>query len=517
MKNKKTILVFLVFSILLFSFRLDKSPVHLNQDELMFSLNAKAIAMRETDYYGTRLPFYFWHLGSLWATPVMVYLTALILKLLPFSESTIRLSSVLVGTLSVYLIMLLTNNIFRKKKLTIVAGILALTTPVLFIHSRLLLDNLYTVPFILLWLVSLKYFLDTKKVKYLLLSGLSLGVGLHSYHAAKIIMPIFAGASAVFLYKEKVKYSNIKYLMLGFVLPIIAFIPWLIKNPTTLLNQVSYISSIDKSVSAANGIWGVFNIQRLVSFLTNYVSYLDPRILFIEGDRSLIHSTHLVGAFTFPVIFLFVFGILQILLKEKTRFSKLILFGFFVYPIAPAIVNDPQRISRGLMVIPFVILISVYGVKFLMESREKTLKLLIVPLLLISIFQFSGFLYDYFGDYRERSYAWFNGDIGGGLESVLNSTRIRDVNYVYLDENIPFITYYSDFFQIKTKINISDKQIYFDYIKEDFTNFPKKSIVLIQKGHLSGLGKEDVVGEFEKVETIREPNGNESFYVYYRD
>ena len=506
----------LVFSLILYSFALEKTPVHLNQDELMFSLNAKSIAESGRDYYGNSMPFYFWHLGSLWATPVIVYLTSLFLKILPFSELTIRLSSVFIGTLSVYLLMVLTKMLFKSKKLTLIVGVLAITTPVLFIHSRLLLDSLYTVPFVLLWLVLLKTFVDKKKLIALFFSGLFLGIGIHSYHAGKIIMPIFFAVSVLYLIREKIKPSKIVVFATGFLLPIVLFIPWFIKHPDTILNQVSYIGGIDKSVEVSKGIWGVLNTKRIGNFLSNYISYFDTRILFVEGDRSLIHSTKLIGAFIFPVVFFLVFGILQILNKEKDRFSKLILFGLFVYPIAPAIVNDPQRIARGLIVIPFVLLISIYGIKFLYQSKERILKQLVLPLLILGIIQFGVFLNDYFGDYRVRSRAWFNNDIGGLYESVLKSTDSRNVENIYLDRTIFFAEDYFNFYQIKNEKDVGGITHLFDPTKKDFSIFSPGSIVAIKSGNVQ-RSKPEYIGEFQKIETIKELDGNETFYVYYRE
>jgi len=234
-----------ILSLVLYSAMLGKTPVHLNQDELMFGLNAKSIIATGSDYYGNRLPFYFWHLGSFWATPIIVYLTSILLKFLPFTELTIRLSSVFVGTFSIYLIMVLVEKLFRDKKLTLMSGVLAIITPALFINSRLLLDSAYTIPFVLLWLIFLKDFLDKNRVISLFFSGLALGVGIHSYHAAKIIMPIFFVAGIIYLIREKKK---IVTFVVGFLLPILAFVPWLVKHPDTILNQVLYVGSIDKTI-----------------------------------------------------------------------------------------------------------------------------------------------------------------------------------------------------------------------------------------------------------------------------
>lgn len=487
--GKFIFIVFVGLVFILYSFRLGFTPVHLNQDEMMFGLNAKSITDAETDFYGNKMPFYFWHLGGFWATPVIVYLTSLFLRFLPFGETTIRLSSAFLGTLNVALLMYLTHLIFKKNLLTLLSGILIAFTPVHFIHSRLLLDNLYTVPFVLLWLIFLK------KENYFL-AGLILGVGIHSYHAAKIIMPIYLLVS-LFFYKRK-----FLPLVLGFAIPVILFIPWFQKHPDTILNQVSYISSIDKNFK-------VVDVQRAKNFISNHFTYFSPKILFSEGDRSLIHSTGKVGAFVFPTVFLLVFGIIEAV-REKKKFSKLILFGFLTYPVASAIVNDPQRISRSLVAIPFVILLSVHGIKFMLESKEKLLKPLLYFIFVLCTLYFALFIHDYFGSYRVRTSSWFNNNIGAAYESVIKSTEIRPVKKIYLDKNIYFAELYFDFYQKKFEVDLKDKTLLFDSNKENFTAFPKGSIVVTAR-------KSTNPGNFEIIETIRELDGTETYFVYWRD
>ena len=58
---------------------------------------------------GTFMPLYF-HMptigANVWFHPMIVYLTAIVLKLLPFSEVSVRLPSVIVGTIDIALIYL---------------------------------------------------------------------------------------------------------------------------------------------------------------------------------------------------------------------------------------------------------------------------------------------------------------------------------------------------------------------------------------------------------------------------
>jgi 4-amino-4-deoxy-L-arabinose transferase-like glycosyltransferase len=433
----------------------------------MFALNAKNFVPQ----------FYFWHLDNFWATPVIVYWAAIFLKFLPFNETWIRFPSALLAVINIGLMMYLTDILFKKRYLTILSGVLLALTPAFFINSRILIDNIYPVTFVLLWLI----FLVKNKT---FLAGLSLGLGFHSYHAAKIFMPLYLIMS---LWKK----SRI-LLILGFIIPILLFIPWLRAHPDTLTSQVSYANSIDRDIGS--------------NFAGNYLSYFNPALLFTTGDRTLIHSTGRVGIFLFPMVLLMVFGALSVVLRKNT-FGKMILIGFLTYPLAPAIINDPGRISRALIVIPFATLLCVYGLEFLWEQKDKVFRYLIYLVVCLSFIQFLGFLFDYFGDYRVRSRNVFNNNVGGVYESALKSTKIRPVKTFYVDKNIFQAKYYLEFYKQKLGIYPSEV-IYFDSNSEDFTKFPDGSIVITNKKFLN-------LGGFENIETIRELDGVETYFVYF--
>lgn len=479
----------LLISLFVMAYKLSFSPVHLNQDEAMFALNAKSIAESGTDFYGNKWPFYFWHLDNFWATPIVVYFSSFFLKLLPFNEADIRISTVFLGVVDIGLVMYLVHLLFKKTNLSLVSGFLLLLTPAFFINSRLLLDNIYPVFFVILWLIFLMR-------KNYFLAGLSLGLGIHSYHAAKIYFPLyFLVTLAYTTLSEKISLRRNLIFVVGFLVPVLIFIPWLTKHPDTLTNQIGYASSIDRNLGS--------------NLVTNYVSYFDPAILFTTGDRTLIHSTGKVGVFPFFYVIFIIFGILAILFYRKKDFWELILFGFLTYPIAPSIINDPGRISRALVIIPFGILLAVRGMDFLLSQRNKLFKYLTILLIISSVFQFFTFIKDYLGPYRTRSHTVFNDDIGGTFESALRSTKIRPVKTVYIDKNIFFAKYYFAFYE--KKLNIYPQiVIYFDPTKDKISDFSSGSIVVLSE-------KSQDVGSFSIIEVIHEPGGDESYFIYWRD
>lgn len=486
----KNVFLILLFFFLLFSHRLSLVPVHLNQDELMFSLNAASIAERGADYYGNRLPFYFWHLDNFWATPVIVYFSSIFIKFLSFGEASIRIPGVLGAVISIGLMIYLASLIFKNKSLALAAGIVLGTTPAFFINSRLMLDNTYPIIFVIIWLallISRRYFL----------MGLILGLGIHSYHASKIYFPLFLLLSLLYiLLSQKNRLKKILFGLVGFLIPVVMFIPWLKVHPDTLINQVSYVSSVDPAFANRN------LSARVFAFAKNYAGYFDPEILFIEGDRTLVHSTQKAGVFLFPLVFLILFGIVSATMR-KDNFAKLVLFGFLLYPAAPSLIEDPGRISRALIVIPFGVLLSVYGLEFLLRQKDIVFRKSLYLIYVLYLFLFVFFIRDYFTDYPRRSYRVFNGDIGGVVESALRSTKIRKVDNIYLDIHIPYIRYYYQFFEKKLGITFESVKDY-DFKEDVFSNLPPASL-LVTGRKLEGK---------EPIETVREADGVESYFIY---
>src|SRR5881396_1286437 len=99
--------VLLAANVIVYSLWLVYSPIYMHDAEVLFALHARSIAATLRDSNGTFLPLYF-HMPSIganvWFHPMIVYLSAIVLKILPFSEWSVRFPSVLVGTADVVLI-----------------------------------------------------------------------------------------------------------------------------------------------------------------------------------------------------------------------------------------------------------------------------------------------------------------------------------------------------------------------------------------------------------------------------
>lgn len=497
------------FTVLLYGSFLSRTPIHLNQDEVGFALNAYSIAKTGLDDNGRSWPFYFWHLGVMWATPFIVYLTALVLKLVPLSEAAIRIPSVIVGVVNVALIWFLAQKIFNSR-LAFLAGLLLVTTPVHFIQSRILLDNHFIIPFVTGWLIFLWLFIQTHKLWHLATATFLLGLGVHSYHAAKIMMPIFLLLTFWVLWdKIKVRKELSLITLLAFLIPLLPLALWLRQYPDTLVDQVKYTGIYDARLGIIGGIKTLLAPESLIHRVDVYVNYFNLKFLFLRGDQSLIHSTHRAGVFLLPLIIFIPIGIWHAL--KSDHFSKLLVIGLFVSPIAATVAGDHFRISRALVILPFTILLATHGVERLMTGS----KWRIAALLLLAVIplQFMYFLYDYLTDYRIRSYSLMNNNIPGALESVIASNKQNPVEGMYFDKTIDFLPYYWKFYTIKhDQTELLAKTTYFDPKLINVEILPIDSLLLYS--HHTVDGQKQTLGPFKKLAPVFEPDGTQKFHLY---
>lgn len=520
-------LFLLLFIGFLYSVFLNRTPIHLNQDELGFALNAHAIATTGIDENGRFFPLYFWHLGVMWATPIIVYLTALVLKFFPLSEIAIRLPSVIVGITNIVLIYFLARKVFKDGRYAILAAVLLATIPIHFIQSRILLDNLYIVPFVIGWLLLLVYFLERKKLWAILLAGLVLGFGFYSYHAARIMMPFYLLETVVFLIPEMKKNRKLLFLLLtGFAAPLLLLIPWTKQYPETLfIDQARYTGIYDTAdMGVVSGIASIFSPESLAHRFNVFVSYFNPVYLFLLGDASLIHSTSLhhplgisqaairAGVFLLPLVIFIPLGVYYVV-RRKNRLDLLILFGFLTAPIAGALAGDHFRYSRILVILPFAILLAIYGIQFMLSQKKRIFRVTCYLLLVTTLLHFSYFIYDYFTDYRVRSYAWMKYNIPGALEEVINEDKKTEASVIYLDNRVSFIDRYWRFYLIKhNKLELADKTQFIDVRGIEWGTLNNNSIIIAEFNNVDGQKEE--IGSFKKIETIREPDFVPAFYLY---
>ncbi len=432
--------VLVALNVILYSLWLGYSPVYMHDAEVLFALHARSIAATLRDTNGTFLPLYF-HMPSIganvWFHPMIVYLTAICLKVLPFAEWSVRFPSVVVGTVDVALIYLVGYRLFRDRRFALLAAALLALTPAHFIHSRLEMDYLYPVPLVLLWLWCLLKFDDTEQPWLAWAAGFALGAGFYSYIAAVAFMPLYLVFTWLYLLA---KYRRVRLVHLtttaAFCVPLVLFVSWRILHPD-VFSGTAYRYAITRS-GLAFGLLRLLNYNLIGDYISNYWNFFNPNFLFLVGSPNFQSSTRAAGVFLIPVVLLLAVGLYEVASREKPRISWLLIAGLVTAPIPAVLVEEPYAIYRELELLPFAILLATYGARRLLNADMKIWRAVTAVCLVAMPLQFGYFLKDYFTLYRLNAFGAFGGNIRGAVAKVIELNGRHESPAVYLNTGIPY-------------------------------------------------------------------------------
>ena len=436
-----------VLAAVLYSFGLATSPPHLTHDEIKFALQAQSIAHTGRDLNGRLLPVYFREAGfPVGRDPICIYVMAAVLRFSPLSEAAIRFSTVLAGAAGVGLVFVLARLIFQRTATAwIVAAILALS-PTYYIHSRLALSVIYPVPFTILWLIVLRLYRSRRTARLAAVTGVVLGLGVYSYLAAALMMPLYLLATMTTLALDRDRRGAV-IVAAGFAVLMIPLLAWQLVEPERYALIVSSYRLGQWPAganAAASDPWSLARVSALIDLAW---AGFNPSRLFFTGESSLLISTREVGSLLTPVAAFLVIGLATLLARGPRQDAWLLTIGLITAPI-PAIVTADVEIRRWLVVLPFMALIAGFAVERLLDGRW-WVRMCCWGLVALMVLQFGFFTRDYFGPYRERASVWFGGNIKAALESVLaDAAAAQPPPVVYIGEEIPWVEAYWRFYTL---------------------------------------------------------------------
>ena len=485
--------VLLAAAVVLYARHLDQAPVYMSPDEVIISVDAHSLATTGRDVHGAYMPLYFkiqmrGEERSGWFMPVIFYAIAGVLKVLPLSETSARLPSVLIGVTDLLLIFFIVRRMFKCDWLALAsAGMLALT-PAHFILSRYALDYLYPLPFLLGWLLCVLTYLETGRTRTLFVATLLLGVGFYSYIAAVVIAPIYILFTGALLFNARKPARDYAVAAAGFALPLLMLIPWLVGHPTAFADTANRYDLYNTNhMDALQGLRSFLSYNNIEERAGIYWSFLNPSFLFFTGDAQMPFSTRSIGVFLLPASALMIAGIC-FAIRRPTPSHFVVLLGFFVAPLAAVLVPENSEIIRAAAMLPFGVLLATMGIEALWQwgkverAREVLMplgllvlaggiaygvrslavehhltsstppligagialcviafasdaisvaRIAAVCLLLAMPIQFAGFYRDYFSDYKRRSSNWLGGNLRGALVELMELEKRDRAPYIY--------------------------------------------------------------------------------------
>lgn len=449
-----------VVAALLYLRSLDYVPPYLIHDEAQGALQAHSIATTGHDLTGRLLPLYFtepeFPPGR---DPALIYVTALGLQILPFTEAGARTPTTLVAVLNIVLMFFAARALFHSTWAGVLAAVLLMLSPVHFIRGRLLLSPLYSIPFVLAWLWTLARFAEQPTARRFAAACVWLALGMYSYLAAVVMMPLYLLMS-IGIAMRPLRARSVLIAAVVMTLCLLPMAAWYLTHPERNAQIVSAYQLAGDDGPAA--------VQSVLTILGNsvhlYWSFFDPSYLFVSGDASLVNSTRTSGLFPIAFVALIPIGLVA-LVRSGQPLRWVIAAGFLTAPVV-SIMSGAIEMNRVMFAVPFTVLVATSGVVALIAHRSTLVRIAAILLVSSVAWQFAGFHRSYFSDtYRLSAATWFS---GAPREALRELIARADNSPIFISQEIEWVHRMWRFYAIEAgRLDLIDRTTYFREVPGD--------------------------------------------------
>jgi 4-amino-4-deoxy-L-arabinose transferase-like glycosyltransferase len=475
---------------------LSTSPPYLMHDELQFSLQARSIAETGRDLAGRRFPVFFtepeFPPGR---DPVIVYVTAAALKVLPFSAAGVKAPTAIVGLLNILLMFGVGWALFGNPWLGLLAAALIAFTPIHFIRSRLVLSPFYSLPFILGWLVALAIYLRSGSRRALLSGTACVALSVYTYLACTVMAPIYFVITLWVAFRREGRQVVIPMIATAAIV-LTPLLIWSATHPERYGQLIDAYRLYGAGSSAAPVLapGTPAGPQRWIGLLWQF---LNPDFLFLSGDSSLINSTRTAGLFPITFIALIACGVWAAARSTDTL-TRVVLAGLVTSPLA-SLLSGAVEMNRIMFVIPFGVLMAAIGAVALL-SRGGVARAFAILLLAAVPLQFASFHRYYTDEYPVRTGVWFGGNV---RDAVIEASK--GTGPVYLSERIPFVGRYWAFYAPR------DREVRYFADPPASAATGARSVCRLPDPSCEAFRRDS---DWRQVAGIRELSGEESFLIF---
>ena len=271
-----TLLLFLII-VFFFIYKVGEIPKGLFCDEAEIgNISFQSLRSSSSTYFVS--PFFYKHfnyiLGSL---PIISTIPFVYFGL---SEFTVRLSSVFYVLLGLFFVYLSLHELKAEK---IYPLLLFAFTPLFFHISRINFGHAPSFMFISLGLFLLLKYRNNKKMIYLVISALSLGISSYGYGGYLLGSPIIVLSLLLGeILHNKISFYKYKEIIIFILIFIVTFLP--------ILYQLKYNPSFLERLRDKNEKNNIELIQKIPRLIKNYPKYYSYDYLFSKGEIDLPNS-----------------------------------------------------------------------------------------------------------------------------------------------------------------------------------------------------------------------------------
>lgn len=434
-ETNKKVIILLIFAIAII-IRIVKWPLimeEINCDEAMTAINAKVISETGCDIYGTSLPVYFetWLIGG--QSALLTYLMSISIKIFGFSIISIRLPTLIISIISIFIFDKLVKIVFEDnyKIRTIMLLILALN-PWHIMQSSWALDcNLF--PHFMLYAI---YFLIKgikQSKKYLYISIVFFGITLYTYGIALYATPIFLVISYLYLLKnKKIKIFDAIISVLIFIIitcPIISMsIINLLGLSTVKIGNIT-IQKFEYFKRTEDML--LFSKDFLKTLINNIFTTI--KLILINEDGLNWNAIHGVGTIYIGSIIFAIIALIETIASKKQKNNNgisIIIIWLITSIIIGILINDVNINRLNIIWYPIIFLVG-YGIYITLDECNFN-KVILFTILIIYFIYFAIFIEKFYSTNYNKCYTWTNGLI----DTVRQAEKISNKEEIYLQDSI---------------------------------------------------------------------------------
>lgn len=448
--HKQIILLVLIILLaaVLRIWQLDKVPVSLFGDELDSGYQAYSILKTGKDYSGNFLPINFKSLAE-WRTPFSIYLSVPTVAIFGISAWGVRLPNAIVGVLAILGLYLLVYEFTKNKILSLISAFLLAISPWHLQYSRTGFDG---PEMVVLYIYGVYFLLTSFRGKNTLwLSAVCFALTPWAYNTAKLFLPLTLLMILIIWKDNLIKIAKGRLIWAIIIFSVIT-IPFAVTtifgggteriqgisifNDPTVIPQIGFDRLNDIQTRGGSNIQQASIFDKLFhnqitsytkTFTDNYLQSFSTQFLFIKGDSLNPRQSSGIELYKLDFIFL-ILGLIFLTTAQLDKKIKLFLiFWLLMAPIPSALTQDGgDHATRLLLMLPVLIILIAFGIKFSYEKINKNFKVLFAIILSIGyLASFIFYQHDYWIHYPWRSERWWH----AGYEEAVKSAVEEGKNY----------------------------------------------------------------------------------------
>lgn len=369
--SRHRFLISAIFVALVYSYFIagvSTNPVGFYVDESCLAYNGYKIATTGTAENGDSFPLYFqcYTQGySQWANPTHVYLLSLLYLIVPPSNLSARVFAGTMVFLAAFLLGLLGKKITGRTAVGVVVWLMALFTPWLFDISRLVLETF----FYPLSIALLLYFVHRASTKprwtisdnFLIAIALSLIT--YSYTIGRLLGPLLGLGLLLFATSWRAFFGVVKTGII-YTLTLIPFLVVYLGNTSAITGRFMRATYLDSNKSF---------FENATTFITSYLSDLNPLFLLVYGDIHPRHHIKGMGGILIGTFILAMIGVVLILVrKQRGAWWRYVIFGALASIVPGALTTERGHFLRLVAFPVFFMLLTIPAISWLFGDSPDT-------------------------------------------------------------------------------------------------------------------------------------------------